>query len=75
MDEGRKRTLLIAVSILIARKLGDMDAQPTPALEGAISDAITLAERIMARIDARAAAKPPDQRMTSNEGYPWKSRT
>ena len=46
MDEGRKRTLLIAASILVARKMGQLDAQPTPALDNAIAEAITLAERI-----------------------------
>jgi|ERR1700730_7211282 len=48
MDEGRKRVLLIAASILAAWKLAHWDGRPSPALESAIADAITIAERIMA---------------------------
>ena len=51
MDEGRKRVLLIAASILAARKLVNWDGRPSPALESAIADAITIAERIMAKIE------------------------
>ena len=53
MDEGRKRVLLIAASILAARKLANWDGRPSPAVESAISDAIALAERILSRIDSR----------------------
>jgi hypothetical protein len=53
MDEGRKRVLLIAASILAARRLANWDGKPSPALENAIIDAITLAERILSRIDHR----------------------
>ena len=53
MDEGRKRVLLIAASILAARKLVNWDGRPSPVLESAIADAISIAERIMARIDSR----------------------
>ena len=53
MDEGRKRVLLIAASILAARKLAQWDGKPSPAFESAISDAIATAERIMAKIDSR----------------------
>jgi len=53
VDEGRKRVLLIAASILAARRLAHWDGRPSPALESAIADAITIAERIMARIDSR----------------------
>jgi len=52
MDECRKRVLLIAASMLAARKLVNRDGRPSPALESAIADAITIAERIMARIDS-----------------------
>ena len=52
VDEGRKRVLLIAASILAARRLAAWDGRPSPALEAAIADAITLAERILSRIDA-----------------------
>jgi hypothetical protein len=60
MDEGRKRVLLIAASILAVRKLANWDGRPSPMFESAIADAITIAERIMARIDARwpAPQKP-----------------
>ncbi len=53
MDEGRKRVLLIAASILTARKLSGWNGGWTPAAEAAVSDAITLAEKIMARIDGK----------------------
>jgi len=53
MDEGRKRVLLIAASILAVRKLTNWDGRPSPMFEAAIADAITIAERIMTRIDAR----------------------
>lgn len=48
---GRKRVLLIAAAILAARKLVNWDGRPSPAMECAIADAITLAERILNRID------------------------
>lgn len=57
MDEGRKRVLLIAASILAARKLANWDGRPSPLFESAVADAITIAERIMARIDARWPTK------------------
>lgn len=73
MDEGRKRVILIAASILVARKASELDVA-SPALNDAMDDAITLAERMMRRIDYRlampVAPKPPDQRMTSNAEYP-----
>ena len=53
MDEGRKRVLLIAASILAARKLATWDGRPSPAVECAITDAIALAEKILAKIDAK----------------------
>ena len=53
MDEGRKRVLLIAATILAARKLANWDGRPSPAVECAITDAITLAERILSKIDAK----------------------
>lgn len=53
MDEGRKRVLLIAASILAVRRLANWDGRPSPMLEAAIADAITIAERIMARINSR----------------------
>lgn len=53
MDEGRKRVLLIAASILAARKLGSWDGKPSPMSDVAISDAISIADKIMQRIDQR----------------------
>jgi transposase len=53
MDEGRKRTLLIAACILAARRLAQLDGRPSPALESCIADAITMAEKIMRKIDSR----------------------
>jgi hypothetical protein len=53
VDEGRKRVLLIAASILAARKLAEWDGRPSPAFEAAVANAITVAERILSRIDAR----------------------
>jgi hypothetical protein len=54
MDEGRKRVLLIAASILVARKLPmDWDGRPTPASEAAMANAIAAAERILRKIDER----------------------
>jgi hypothetical protein len=63
VDEGRKRTLLIAASILVARKSSQLEKN-SPAMEAAISEAVTLAERIMLKIDNKWAM-PPDQKMNS----------
>lgn len=58
MDEGRKRVLLIAASILAARKLAQFDGGArVPATICAIDDAIRWAERIMEEIDRRWPAK------------------
>jgi hypothetical protein len=51
-DEGRKRGLLIAATILAARKLAQYD-KPRPGVEAAIADGIAIAERIMSKIDAK----------------------
>jgi hypothetical protein len=54
MDEGRKRVLLIAASILAARKLAQFDGgKRVPATVAAISDAVRWAEEIMRAIDER----------------------
>jgi hypothetical protein len=54
MDEGRKRVLLIAASILAARKLSQVDGgKRIPATVGAIADAVRWAEEIMKAIDDR----------------------
>jgi hypothetical protein len=58
MDEGRKRVLLIAASILAARKLAQWDGgKRVPATVAAISDAVRWAEEIMKAIDERFPAK------------------
>jgi hypothetical protein len=58
MDEGRKRVLLIAASILAARKLAQYDGGArVPATICAIADAIRWAEQIMAEIDRRWPVK------------------
>lgn len=58
VDEGRKRVLLIAASILAARKLAQYDsAARVPATVAAIADAIRWAERIMEEIDRRHPLK------------------
>lgn len=58
MDEGRKRVLLIAASILAARKLAQYDGgKRVPATVSAITDAIRWAEEIMNEIDRRWPAR------------------
>jgi hypothetical protein len=58
MDKGRKRVLLIAASILGARKLAQFNAgQKVPATVSAIADAVRWAEEIMRAIDARFDGK------------------
>jgi hypothetical protein len=62
MDEGRKRVLLIAASILAARKLAQYDTGArVPATVSAIADAVRWAERIMDEIDRRHPVKPTPQ--------------
>jgi hypothetical protein len=54
MEEGRKRVLLIAASILAARKLAQYESGTrVPATVSAIADAVRWAEEIMRAIDAR----------------------
>jgi hypothetical protein len=43
VDESRKRVLLIAASILAARKLADWDGRPSPVVDAAIANAISIA--------------------------------
>lgn len=58
MDEGRKRVLLIAASILAARKLAQYDGvKRVPATISAIADAVRWAEQIMHAIDERWPTK------------------
>jgi hypothetical protein len=62
VDEGRKRVLLIAASILAARKLAQYDSVVRiPATVSAIADAIRWAEQIMEEIDRRHPVKPTQQ--------------
>ena len=59
MDEGRKRVLLIAASILAARRLADWDGgSVSPKHIAAIGDSVRIAQRILARIDAEWPDKP-----------------
>jgi hypothetical protein len=56
MDEGRKRVLLIAASILAARKLAQLEGGPTgrtPATVSAVANALRWAEEILKEIDHR----------------------
>lgn len=62
VDEGRKRVLLIAASILAARKLAQYDSGArVPATVSAIADSIRWAERIMEEIDRRHPANTVQQ--------------
>lgn len=62
MDEGRKRVLLIAASILAARKLAQYDSGArVPATVSAIADSIRWAEQIMDEIDRRHPMKASTQ--------------
>ncbi len=61
MDEGRKRVLLIAASILAARKLAQYEpGARVPATISAIADAVRWAEEIVQAIDERF----PERRQT-----------
>jgi hypothetical protein len=54
VDEGRKRVLLIAASILAARKLAQYEpSKLVPATVSAVADSVRWAERIMDEIDRR----------------------
>ncbi len=54
MDEGRKRVILIAASILAARKLQQVDGvRKVPATVSAVADAVRWAEMILKEIDER----------------------
>jgi hypothetical protein len=54
VDEGRKRVILIAASILAAHKLADWSGGPAaPKHVAAISDSVRIAEKIMLAIDER----------------------
>jgi hypothetical protein len=61
VDEGRKRVLLIAASILVARHLKNPedlnDSRPSPRTVSLISSAVAWAERIMRHIDGVFGAK------------------
>jgi hypothetical protein len=54
VDEGRKRVLLIAASVLSARKLAQYDSGArVPATVAAIADAVRWAEEIMREIERK----------------------
>jgi hypothetical protein len=59
MEEGRKRVLLIAASILAARKLAQFEGgKRVPATMSAIADAVRWAEEIMKAIDGLTTVGP-----------------
>ena len=71
MDEGRKRVLLIAASILAARKLAQYDGgKRVPVTVAAISDAIRWAEEIMEEIDRRHPVTRAAQQTSDNLNHP-----
>jgi len=54
VDKGRKRVILIAASILAARKLAPFEGgKRVPATLSAIADSVRWAEEIMKAIDER----------------------
>jgi hypothetical protein len=58
VDKGRNRVLLIAASILAARKLTQYDGvKKVPATMSAIANAVTWAEEILKAIDGRWPVK------------------
>jgi hypothetical protein len=57
MNDLRRGALLIAAAILAARRIALCEGKSSPALESAIADSITNAERILARIDSRWPVK------------------
>jgi hypothetical protein len=58
VDEGRKRVILIAASILAARKLAQYDGgKRVPATMSAIADAVRWAEEILKEIEQRWPAR------------------
>ena len=61
VDAGRKRVLLIAATALAAHKRAQYDAR-CPGVEAAIADRITMAERVMAKIDAKYPEKVKDSK-------------
>lgn len=67
-DESRKPVLLIATSILAARKLSGWTGGWSPAAEAAVSDAITLAEKIMWRIDSKGPESSHREHPVGNYG-------
>jgi hypothetical protein len=71
MDEGRKRVLLIAASILAARKLAQYAGKRIAATVAAISDAVRWAEAILREIDSRW---PAGKWWTAGSGAPLVSR-
>jgi len=59
VDESRKRVLLIAASIITARKLSQHEAESGfPGTISAIGNAVRWAEEIMAEIDRRWPSYP-----------------
>lgn len=70
MDEGRKRVLLIAASILAARRLAPYEGGiRTPATVSAVADAIRWAEQLMNEIDKRWPDEKREDRRHGNNAH------
>jgi hypothetical protein len=57
-DEGRKRVLLLAASIIAARRLAQERVNDSPRTRFAISESVAWADRIMREIDRKWPTKP-----------------
>jgi hypothetical protein len=62
VNEGCKRVLLIAATILAARKLAQFD-KPCPGVESAMADGVAMTERIMAKIDPKFLDRARDTKI------------
>jgi hypothetical protein len=61
VDEGRKRTLVIAAAIIAARNLAQINFKHCPAYESAISNAVLAAEKIMRKVDSNWPGREQDR--------------
>ena len=65
MDEQRKYAILVAATILAARRLSEIGVKSCPARECAIADAISNADLILKRIDERWPTERVYQELTA----------
>jgi len=70
VTEIRKGAILIAASILAARKIAACEGRPSPAFESAIADAIATAEKILTFGLTLSADKRPPPRETRARASP-----